>query len=162
MGCSIVIKPASETPLSALSLCELAERAGALLILTGDTLAVVIGVLGTGLLFAGLTIAVGIAILAQPGIALVKLTLILGAFFVADGIMGFIVAWSVRPEKGWGWLIFNALITVVLGVMILNGWPESSLVVIGLLVGIRLVFAGMTMLTLGTAGRQVATRQGHL
>ncbi len=108
------------------------------------------------LLFAGLTIAVGIAILAQPGIALVKLTLILGAFFVADGIMGFIVAWSVRPEKGWGWLIFNALITVVLGVMILNGWPESSLVVIGLLVGIRLVFAGMTMLTLGTAGRQVA------
>jgi uncharacterized membrane protein HdeD (DUF308 family) len=108
------------------------------------------------LLFAGLTIAVGIAILAQPGIALVQLTLILGAFFIADGVMGFFVAWNVRPEKGWGWLTFNALVTVVLGVMILNGWPESSLVIIGLLVGIRLVFAGMTMLTLGTAGRQVA------
>lgn len=111
------------------------------------------------LLFAGLTVAVGISILSQPGIALMNLTLILGAFFVADGFLGFIVAWNVKPEKGWGWLTVNALITVALGVMILKGWPESSLVIIGLLVGIRLVFAGMTMLTLGTAGRQLAKTQ---
>ena len=108
------------------------------------------------LLFAGLTILVGIAILGQPGIALAKLTMLVGIFFVVDGIMAFIVAWNVKPQKGWGWMTFNALITLALGVMILKGWPDSSLVVIGLLVGIRLVFAGMTMLTLGTAGRQLA------
>ena len=108
------------------------------------------------LLFAGLTILVGISVLAQPGIALANLTMLLGVFFVVDGLMAFIVAWNVKPAKGWGWMTFNALITVVLGVMILKGWPESSLVIIGLLVGIRLVFAGMTMLMLGTAGRQVA------
>ena len=108
------------------------------------------------LLFAGLTIIAGIYILSEPGIALIKLTLILGAFFIADGLMGFIVAWNVKPERGWGWLTVNALVTVALGVMILKGWPESSMIVLGVLVGIRLVFAGVTMLTLGTAGRQLA------
>ena len=108
------------------------------------------------LLFAGLTILVGISVLAQPGIALANLTLLLGIFFVVDGFFSFIVAWNVKPEKGWGWLTFNALVTVVLGIMILKGWPQSSLVVIGILVGIRLIFAGVTMLTLGTAGRQIA------
>lgn len=108
------------------------------------------------LLFAGFTVLVGLAILGQPDIALAKLTMLVGIFFVVDGFMAFIVAWNVKPQKGWGWMTFNALITLVLGVMILKGWPESSLVVIGLLIGIRLVFAGMTMLTLGTAGRQFA------
>jgi uncharacterized membrane protein HdeD (DUF308 family) len=108
------------------------------------------------LLFAGLTVLVGISVLTQPGIALVNLTLLLGIFFVVDGFFSFIVAWNVKPEKGWGWLVFNALVTVVLGIMILKGWPQASLFVIGILVGIRLIFAGVTMLTLGTAGRQVA------
>lgn len=108
------------------------------------------------LLFGALTVIVGLAVLAQPGIALAKLTLLLGAFFVVDGFFGFIVAWNVKPERGWGWLTVNALITLALGVMILKGWPESSLFVIGILVGIRLVFAGITMLTLGTATRQLA------
>ena len=108
------------------------------------------------LLFGALTVIVGISVLSQPGIALLNLTLLVGIFFVVDGFFGFIVAWNVKPEKGWGWLVFNALVTIVLGVMILKGWPETSLVVIGILVGIRLVFAGITMLTIGTAGRQVA------
>jgi uncharacterized membrane protein HdeD (DUF308 family) len=108
------------------------------------------------LLFAGLTVLVGISVLTQPGIALVNLTLLLGIFFVVDGFFSFIVAWNVKPEKGWGWLVFNALVTVVLGIMILKGWPQASLFVIGILVGIRLIFAGVTMLTLGTAGRRVA------
>ncbi len=112
------------------------------------------------LLFAGLTIAVGIAILSQPGIALAKLTLILGAFFVVDGFFGFIVAWNMKPEQGWGWMTVNAFVTIALGVMILKGWPEASLFVIGILVGIRLVFAGITMLAMGSLGRQVAKAAG--
>ena len=47
------------------------------------------------LLFAGLTVLVGISVLTQPGIALVNLTLLLGIFFVVDGFFSFIVAWNV-------------------------------------------------------------------
>ena len=112
------------------------------------------------LLFAGLTIVAGVAVLSQPGIALAQLTLILGAFFLVDGFFGFIVAWNMKPERGWGWMTVNAFVTFALGIMILKGWPEASLFVIGILVGIRLVFAGITILTMGSVGRQVAKAAG--
>jgi uncharacterized membrane protein HdeD (DUF308 family) len=102
------------------------------------------------LLFGALTILVGIAVLSQPGIALVKLTMLLGAYFIADGIMTLIIAWNVKPQQGWGWMTFNGAVTLVLAYLILSGWPETALWVVGMLVGIRLLFAGVTMLTLGS------------
>lgn len=108
------------------------------------------------LLFGGLTVLVGIAVLSQPGIALAKLTVLLGIYFIVDGFLTFIVAWNVKPQAGWGWMTFNGLVTVALGIMILKGWPSSAAWVVGMLVGIRLVFSGVTILTLGSAGRQVA------
>lgn len=115
--------------------------------------------LGRGVLkflFGALTIVVGITMLAQPGIALVDLTLLLGFYFIADGVVAMIVAFNVKPQPGWGWMTFNGIVTIALGWMILKGWPVSGVWAIGILVGIRLLFAGMTMLTLGTAANQVA------
>lgn len=108
------------------------------------------------LLFAVLTVVAGLAVIFQPGLALAQLTLLLGFVFIVDGVMGFIVAWNVKPANGWGWMTANALITLALGVMILKGWPAASLVVIGVLVGVRLLFAGLAMLTIGTVRRQAA------
>jgi uncharacterized membrane protein HdeD (DUF308 family) len=108
------------------------------------------------LLFGALTVVVGIAVLAQPGIALAKLTLLLGAYFVADGVITMIVAFNVKPQRGWGWMTFNGVVTIALGWMILKSWPLSGVWAIGILVGIRLLFAGITMLTLGTAVSQAA------
>jgi uncharacterized membrane protein HdeD (DUF308 family) len=108
------------------------------------------------LLFGALTVVVGIAVLAQPGMALAKLTLLLGAYFIADGVMTMIVAFNVKPQPGWGWMTFNGVVTIALGWMILKGWPLSGVWAIGVLVGIRLLFAGITMLTIGTAGSQAA------
>jgi len=115
--------------------------------------------LGRGILkflFGALTIVVGITVVTQPGIALANLTLLLGIYFVADGVMAMIVAFNVKPEPGWGWMTFNGIVTIALGWMILKGWPLSGVWAIGILVGIRLLFAGMTMLTMGAAGSQVA------
>jgi uncharacterized membrane protein HdeD (DUF308 family) len=108
------------------------------------------------LLFGALTVLVGISALSQPGIALVNLTLLLGIYFIADGVVALIVAFNVKPSPGWGWMTFNGAVTIALGWMILKGWPVSGVWAVGILVGVRLLFAGMTMLTLGTAGRQIA------
>jgi len=108
------------------------------------------------ILFGLLTVLVGVATLSQPGMALVELTLLLGMYFIADGVVAMIVAFNVKPSPGWGWMTFNGAVTIALGWMILKGWPVSGVWAIGILVGVRLLFAGMTMLTLGTAGRQVA------
>ena len=115
--------------------------------------------LGKGILkflFGALTLLVGIAMLAQPGLALAKLTLLLGIYFFLDGVMTLIVAFNVKPEPGWGWMTFNGAVTVALAWMILKGWPVSGAWAIGILVGVRLLFSGMTMLTLGGAARQVS------
>lgn len=115
--------------------------------------------LGRGVLkflFGALTVIVGIAALSQPGIALANLTLLLGFYFLADGVVSMIVAFNVKPDPGWGWMTFNGVVTIALGWMILKGWPVSGVWAIGILVGVRLLFAGMTMLTLGTAGSQAA------
>ena len=119
--------------------------------------------LGRGVLkflFGGLTVIVGIVMLAQPGIALVKLTLLLGIYFFVDGIVTLILAWNVKPEQGWGWMTFNGAVTVALAWMILKGWPVSGAWAIGILVGVRLLFSGMTMLTLGSAGSSAARAMG--
>jgi len=115
--------------------------------------------LGRGMLkflFGGLTVLVGIAMISQPGIALAKLTLLLGVYFFIDGILTLILAWNVKPEQGWGWMTFNGAVTIALAWMILKGWPVSGAWAIGILVGVRLLFSGMTMLTLGSAGNAVA------
>ena len=62
----------------------------------------------------------------------------------------------LEPEAGWGWMTFNGVVTIALGWMILKGWPVSGAWAIGILVGIRLLFSGVAMLTLGSAGSQVA------
>jgi len=108
------------------------------------------------LLFGILTVIIGAAILSQPGIGLAKLTLFLGLYFIFDGFLALILAWNVKPEPGWGWMTFNGIVTIMLAWLILNHWPESALWAVGMLVGVRLLFSGMTMLTLGTAVRQVS------
>jgi uncharacterized membrane protein HdeD (DUF308 family) len=99
-------------------------------------------------LFGGLTVLSGVAVLAQPGIALATLTFILGLFFLFDGVSGLVVAWNLKPAAGWGWLTFSGGVTFVLGYLILSGWPASALWALGLLVGTRLLVAGIAVLTL--------------
>ena len=111
------------------------------------------------LLFGALTVLVGVTVLAQPGIALAQLTLLLGMYFIADGVMTLIVAFNVKPASGWGWMTFNGVVTIALGWMILKGWPVSGVWAIGILVGVWLLFAGMTMLTLGAAGNRALNRK---
>jgi len=114
------------------------------------------GSLGRGImkfLFGGLTVIVGIVMVGQPGLALATLTMILGVYFLVDGITTITAAFHVKPEQGWTWLLFNGVVTLVLAWMIIGEWPLSGVWAIGILVGVRLLFSGMTMLTLGSAGR---------
>ena len=102
-------------------------------------------------LLAGiLYIVVGGLTVARPVEGLEALTLLIGAFLLVGGIFRSVAAMTLRLHH-WGWLLLNGLITVLLGLMILADWPESSLWVIGLFVGIDMLFNGWAwvMLSLG-------------
>lgn len=110
------------------------------------------GSLGKGILvflIGVLTLLAGFWIITEPFIAAGALTIVLSIYFFADGLMEIIAAFSVAEGKGW--LLFDGIVTVVLGVLLFTGFPFSGPLAVGILLGIKLLFAGITMLTLGSA-----------
>ncbi|MFA6002372.1 MAG: HdeD family acid-resistance protein [Thermoleophilia bacterium] len=102
-------------------------------------------------------LVVGFMILAEPISGVVTLTLFLALFFVAQGIFNIVISLArARAVPHWGWMLFNGLISLGLGVVILAQWPEASAWVIGLLVGIYLLFDGWALMMLGWLSRGAA------
>ncbi|MHB9112626.1 MAG: HdeD family acid-resistance protein [Thermoleophilia bacterium] len=105
------------------------------------------------LLLALIYIGVGIMLLVYPLSGVVTLTLVLGICFLVSGTFKSLIALTSRKSQGWGMLLVSGLLGIILGILILASWPSSSAWVIGLLVGIDLLFAGMTMIMLALAAR---------
>jgi uncharacterized membrane protein HdeD (DUF308 family) len=99
-----------------------------------------------------LSIVVGVLFLRAPVNALLALTLLLSCLLMVGGIFKIVAALSYR-FGAWGWPLVSGAIDVILGVMIWQGWPASALWVIGLFVGISLVFRGFNWIGLGLALR---------
>jgi len=103
-----------------------------------------------------LCLLAGALMVARPDVGLATLTLMLGAYLLVDGIFGAVLAFQVRPEKGWGWMLFSAAMSVILGFLLLREWPLSGIWAIGTLVGINMLFAGFSLISIGSAGRKLA------
>ena len=107
-------------------------------------------------LLAGLYGVAGIALLVNPLFTLATLTLILAAFFFADGIIETIMGLRLRGETGWAWLLASGVLGIVVGAAIWIGWPSTALWVVGLLFGINLLSTGLSMVMLAMGGRNHA------
>ena len=105
-----------------------------------------------------LTFVAGVVVAGRPGVALVTLTMVMGAYLVVDGVAGALLAFHVRPEKGWGPMLFSGAMGVILGFLLLRDWPLSGLWAVGTLVGVNLLFAGFSFISVGSAARSVAKR----
>jgi uncharacterized membrane protein HdeD (DUF308 family) len=98
---------------------------------------------GWKLAAAIITLILGLCILLFPVAGIATLALWIGAFIFAGGIVRLILAFRVRPAKGWGWVLFDGLLAIVIGGLIAWGWPASSIGFIGLLTGFWLLFSGV-------------------
>src|SRR5580704_10835659 len=101
-----------------------------------------------------LYIVAGLVTFENPLLAAALLTLILGASLVASGIMRIILAFSMKRETPWILVLLSAVITLLLGLLILAHWPVSSLYILGLFLGIDLIMAGAGWIGLGLALRR--------
>jgi uncharacterized membrane protein HdeD (DUF308 family) len=106
-------------------------------------------------LLGALGIVAGVLVVAHPLFSLGWLTLVLAAYFFIDGIFGIILAFQVRPEQGWGWMLFSGIVAVLAGILIWRQWPLSGTWLVGLLVGIKIIFAGWAMIASGSVGRRL-------
>jgi uncharacterized membrane protein HdeD (DUF308 family) len=95
---------------------------------------------------------VGLIMVIRPLVSAEVLTLFMAAFFMVGGLFQLIgAAWVALP--GWGWHVLDGLITLALGVLVLTQWPASGLWVIGLFVGIDLVFYGVAWILIALGVR---------
>jgi uncharacterized membrane protein HdeD (DUF308 family) len=106
-------------------------------------------------LLAGvLHLAVGVIVLDRPGEAVLIYTLLLAVFFFVEGLFRIVGALAGQFAH-WGWMLFNGIVTLALGVMIWRQWPISGLYVVGLFLGINLIVSGANYISLGLTVRKL-------
>jgi uncharacterized membrane protein HdeD (DUF308 family) len=104
----------------------------------------------TGLLYG----IVGFMLVSNPLESAVTLTLVIAMFLFIGGIFRIVEALVGNfPHRGW--VLLNGVVTLVLGIMIWRQWPFSGLWVIGLFVGIEMIFYGWSLVMLALAGRSM-------
>ena len=96
-----------------------------------------------------LYIVAGFVTFENPLLAAALLTLLLGATLVASGIMRIVLAFGMKQETPWIWIVLSGVITLLLGLIILAHWLASGLYILGLFLGIDLIFAGAGWLAVG-------------
>src|SRR6202795_3229673 len=96
-----------------------------------------------------LYIIAGFVTFENPLLAAALLTLMLGPPLVAPGVMRIILAFSMKRETPWIWVLLSGAITLLLGLLILAHWPVSGLYILGLFLGIDLIVAGAAWIGLG-------------
>lgn len=146
--------------------------------LSGKMLAVIIGVLlilggvgrtmfswiapswGSALLRAAvgvLTVVAGVYMLMQPEVGSRALAIVLMIYLFADGITSLIVALKMPPVvSGGGWMLLGSLASIALGILMWMQWPASGELAVGVLIGIKLMLDGISLIGLGVAAKAVA------
>ena len=105
-------------------------------------------------LAAVLAIVLGIILIARPLAGVLTLTMVLVAFFVIQGIASIAAAIEHRRHlPSWGWVLFSGIIDLLLAYLIWRGWPSSASWAIGLLVGINMIFLGLSLVMTALAAR---------
>jgi uncharacterized membrane protein HdeD (DUF308 family) len=108
------------------------------------------------LLSAALAVAAGLVLLARPAQGVLTLTIVIGAYFLAEGVTTIMYALEHRRElsERWSWMLFSGLLDILIAVMIIAGLPGSAEWAIGLLVGINLLFGGASLIGMALAARK--------
>ena len=111
------------------------------------------------LLIGVIYVVVGLMITDTPVQSAMAMTLFVAAFFIVAGAFRVVAALVVRFPH-WGWALLNGVITFLLGMIIYRHFPQSGVWVLGLLVGLEMLFHGWTWIMLSLAIRQIPEKTG--
>ncbi len=96
----------------------------------------------------------------NPVGASLLLTAMLAGALVAVGVVRIIMAFQLRGDSGWVWLLIGGVVTLLLGLMIFSKWPVSGLWVIGLFVAIEMIVNGWSYVAIALAARRAGKAAG--
>jgi uncharacterized membrane protein HdeD (DUF308 family) len=108
------------------------------------------------LISAALAALVGMLLIARPMHGVLTLTIIVSAYFLAEGMATIMYALEHRREliNRWTWLLISGLVDIAISFLVFTGLPSSAEWAIGILVGINLLFGGTTLIGMALAARK--------
>lgn len=155
IGCVAILVPALASLTTAIFIGWILLIAGAFLTAAAFT-AHSLGTVVLRLLWAALTVIVGIWLIVEPHNGTLTLTLVLGIYFLFMGLTRVAVAFAARGQQGAGLVGLSGFLSLVIGIFILAKFPSSADWAIGLLVGIDLIFAGWTLVSIALFGKELS------
>jgi uncharacterized membrane protein HdeD (DUF308 family) len=103
-----------------------------------------------------IALAFGAILIARPLQGVITLTVVLIVVFIVEGIAAIFVAIEFRRYlRHWSWMLLSGVINLGLAYLILRGWPTTAAWVIGLYVGINLIFLGVPLIMNAIAARSI-------
>ena len=95
----------------------------------------------------------GLLVAINPIAGALTLAVMIPILLIADGTLRVVFVMTVRPIPGWGWFTAAGVGSIVVGVILLIGWPGTALWVTGLLLGFHLIFTGAMYAALALSSR---------
>jgi len=110
------------------------------------------------LLTAALALVVGVLLIWKPATGTTSLTIVLTAFFIAEGIFQIIASFTYRDvvPGSWGWMLASGITDLLLAAIIIFAWPSSAGWTLGLIVGVNLLTSGVAVVVVAMEARGFA------
>jgi uncharacterized membrane protein HdeD (DUF308 family) len=159
VGCIAILVPAVASVGTAIFIGWILLIAGAFLVAAAFS-AQSVGSLVLRLLWAAITVIVGLWLIVEPHNGTLTLTFVLGVYFLFMGITRITVAFLGRGQPNAGWVGLSGVLGLLIGILVLVKFPSSADWAIGLLVGIDLIFAGWTLTSIALVGKELARGRG--
>ena len=97
---------------------------------------------------------IGYYVLSHPSVGLAALTAAITVYLFIEAILEFWLSYTLRPLPGAGWLLFDGIVTLALAIFVVSTWSSSESWLLGMLVGVSMLFSGVTRLMLSAAVRR--------
>lgn len=115
---------------------------------------------GTGekvvnIIFGVLVIWLGFAMLANPLAGVMSLTIAVAATLFVMGLVKFFMSFRLWGNNSFWLVMLSAVMSIALGVMIMMDYPATASYILGMFLGIELIFDGVALIGLGMAGKDL-------
>ena len=103
----------------------------------------------------GVTLMLGLAFLLFPGVGITTMTIVMMLVFLVEGVVSILLGLRMSGNlRHWGWMLFSGACALIVGLIIMMGWPETAVWTLGLLLGINFLSTGLSLIMLARSARK--------
>lgn len=95
-----------------------------------------------------LSLILGVALVLMPVAGAIALATLIAAFLLVEGVVEIFLAFQFRANSRWKWLLTSGVLSIILGILLLLGWPMQTLILAGILLGINFIVYGASIVAI--------------